>query len=347
LRILFDINHPAHIHLFKNAIWELKARGHEIAVTAREKEITTALLDEYEIEYTVLTSAGNSLTGLATEFLQREIELFKLARNFRASVYLSSNPAVSHISTLLGGESIIFHDSEHSTTRELLFRPFADLILTPEGFDRNIGAKQVRYPSYHELAYLHPNRFRPDPEALSNYGVEVSEQFFVLRFIAWDAHHDVGQSGFSEQIKREIISVLSKQGEVYVTSEASLPARFEEYRLPIPPHLIHDLLYYSNMYIGESGTMTTEAAILGTPAVMCNSLAAGEIMSNFVELENEYRLLFTTSNPKMALKKVKNLLGTQKLQQQWKRRRDRLLQEKLDSTGMILNQIEAIQGESV
>ena len=54
MNILFDIGHPAHVHLFKNAIWKLEAKGHKVAITSREKDVTTSLLDYYGFEHKVL-----------------------------------------------------------------------------------------------------------------------------------------------------------------------------------------------------------------------------------------------------------------------------------------------------
>jgi predicted glycosyltransferase len=340
LRVLFDINHPAHVHLFKNVIWKLKARGHEIAVTSRKKEITTTLLDEYNIDHTVLSFVGDSLFGLATEFLRKEIKLYQVAKKFQPDIYLGCNPAIAHVSAVLGGTCLMFHDSEPTPVREMLFRPFADLILTPEGFENDLGKKQLRYPGYHELAYLHPNRFEFDKENLVNYGINPEERYFVLRFIAWGAHHDAGESGLSHETKHKLVSELSEHGTVYITSEDKLPSKFEEYRLPVPPHLMHDLLSGANMYIGDSQTMATEAAVLGTPAIRCNSFAGDNDMSNFNELESNYGLLYSTPHESIALKYVKELLTTSNLQDEWQQRRSKLLEDKSDVTEVIMSAIQ-------
>lgn len=68
MKILFDMGHPAHVHFFKNAIWELEKRGHQVKVTAREKDVTLELLGAYKIPYVV---RGRLSTGepVATETL--------------------------------------------------------------------------------------------------------------------------------------------------------------------------------------------------------------------------------------------------------------------------------------
>ena len=58
MRILFDMGHPAHVHFFKNAIWELEKQGHEVKVTARDKDVTLELLEAYGIPYEIWGSAS-------------------------------------------------------------------------------------------------------------------------------------------------------------------------------------------------------------------------------------------------------------------------------------------------
>jgi len=311
-------------------------------VTAREKEITTELLDQYNIEYAALSTVGDSLFGLAAEFALKDLALFRFAKDFEPDVYLGCNPAITHSAMILDGTSIIFHDSEPTPVREVLFRPFAGVIMTPEGFENDLGKKQLRYPGYHELAYLHPNRFEPAPSRLRNHGVEADQEYYILRFIGWGAHHDAGESGLSFEAKQTLVSELSDQGQVYITAEDELPAEFEPYRLPVPPHLMHDLLSCANLYVGDSQTMATEAAVLGTPAVRCNSFAGEDDMSNFIELEKEYNLLYSTPAEEEALKLVRSLVSEPKLEQRWTERRQQMLADKIDVTEVIVETVKEV-----
>ena len=91
-RILFDVGHPAHVHLFKHAVSELHRRGHETLVTAREKEVTTELLDAYDIDYRVLSEQGETTPRLLLEWTLRGLKLVREIRRFDSDV------VVSHIS---------------------------------------------------------------------------------------------------------------------------------------------------------------------------------------------------------------------------------------------------------
>ncbi|ELZ11158.1 hypothetical protein C479_07613 [Halovivax asiaticus JCM 14624] len=167
----------------------------------------------------------------------------------------------------------------------------------------------------------------------------------MLRFVSWGAHHDVGHKGFSTEAKRELVSALSDYGDVYITSEDPLPDEFEDYRLPIPPTQIHDLLYYANLYAGDSQTMATEAAILGTPAVRSNSFAGEGDMSNFAELEQEYDLLYSRTEEGETLEIVGELIADSDAQDRWRQKREQLIEDKIDVTDFMLEMIYKL-GES-
>ena len=61
MRVLFDMGHPAHVHLFKNTIFKLKKDGHDVKITARKKEVTHALLTAYGLDY---EDRGKIYTGM-------------------------------------------------------------------------------------------------------------------------------------------------------------------------------------------------------------------------------------------------------------------------------------------
>ena len=52
MKILIDINHPAHVHYFRNIIKSMQTNGHEFHIIARDREVIFELLKAYDIEYT-------------------------------------------------------------------------------------------------------------------------------------------------------------------------------------------------------------------------------------------------------------------------------------------------------
>ena len=61
MKITVDINHPGHVHFFKNFIWEMEKKGHETLITALDKDVTYDLLDHYGFEYLKLGQHKKSM----------------------------------------------------------------------------------------------------------------------------------------------------------------------------------------------------------------------------------------------------------------------------------------------
>ena len=95
--------------------------------------------------------------------------------------------------------SLVFDDTEHAKIEHALLDPFASTICTPSCYRGNLGSKQVRYDGNHALAYLHPNYFTPDPAVLAEMGLKPDDPYIIVRFVSWDASHDVGQQGISDK----------------------------------------------------------------------------------------------------------------------------------------------------
>ena len=337
MKVLIDIGHPGHVHFFKHAVWELQKRGHEVIFAAREKDVTLQLLEHYGFESYTLTAIGNGRLGLYREFIQREIGLTKLIKQYKPDVVTGiGGEFVTPVARLFGIPSIVFTDSEPVPIDNLLTYPIATAICTPSCFEKNLGKKQIRYNGYHELAYLSPDYFAPDPNVLKEIGV-TDEPFSILRFVAWKASHDIGQKGLSIERKRDIIQTLKRYGRVFITSETKLPEEFEAFRLNLPAHRVHDLMYYAQLFMGDGATMATEAAILGTPAVRSSSMALN--MGNFVELMNRYQLVYSYYDPEEALAKAINILELPNSKQIWQFKRDKMLTEKIDVTQFVIDNL--------
>ena len=229
--------------------------------------------------------------------------------------------------------------------------PFADVVLSPQDTPR-VTKKVIYYPAYHELAYLHPNRFTPDPSVLDDAGIHYErdakgnvvnvEPYFVMRFNAFKAHHDVGVVGLTIENKRRMVQLLSQHGKVFITTERNIDEEFMPYQLRVPQDKVHSLLYYATMFVGDSQTMTSEAAVLGTPSIRCNTFV-GRI-HYLEEEEHRYDLTygFRPENSEAMFSRVNELLamGTAALKAEWAKRRAVLLSEKIDYTAFLTYFIE-------
>ncbi len=330
MNVLFDIGHPAHVHLLRNTYHQLVADGHKVVVTTKDIPSVIRLLNIYEIPYVSFGSKHDSLLMKGLDQLRYNMKLLWLAWAKRIDVGVHGI-TVAHVSKLSPMKSILPDDDDDEV--EPLFakygHPFADVILSPVDTPRK-SRKTVYYHSYHELAYLHPKEFEPDPSVLLDAGVKEGEPFFILRFNAFKAHHDVGVVGLTIENKRRLVNYLQTKGKVFITTERDIDDEFKPYQLKVSPEKAHSLIYYATMLVGDSQTMTSEAAVLGTPAIRCNTFV-GRI-HYLEEEEHRYNLTygFRPEQAEAMFQKIEELLSMPNLKQEWQTRRQVMLSEKID-----------------
>jgi len=336
MKVLVFVNHPAHVHLFKNMVWNLQEHGHTVKIFAREKEMVLYLLDKYGFEYMPIGKFHGSIIGKAYELITTDYKSYMLARKFAPDILVDLGIYGAHTSKLIKKPSIIFRDDEYTKIINILYIPFANVICTPSCYKKDYGEKHIRYNSYKELAYLHPNRFKPDPSILSDMGLSNNERFTILRFSAWQAMHGVGaQTGFDLEAKQKLVKECAKYARVFITSESPLPEEFEKHRIQIPPERIHDVLYYATLVITDGGTMAAEAGVLGTPAIRSNSSVGLSDRGWLFELEHEYNLIYAFREIDQVITKAQEILMQSDVKQDWAKKRERLLKDKIDLTAFM------------
>ena len=102
-------------------------------------------------------------------------------------------------------------------------------------------------------------------------------------------------------------------------------------KLNIPVYKIHDALAFASLYIGEGATMASECAMLGTPAIYVNSLAAGTI-----EEQASYGLLLSFRSTKGVTEKTLELLKNPQLREDFQIKRNNMLSIKIDLTNFFI-----------
>ncbi len=350
MNILIDINHPAHVHLYRNVYKRLVADGHQVVVVVKDIPAAKKLLDIYAIPYIELGTKRDSIIWKGLEQLIYDWRLWKIVHKHHIDIGFGSSINIPHVSRISNMTSIICDDDDDAV--EPLFvkfaHPFADVILTPNCIQRK--AKQTFYYSgYHDLAYLHPNVFTPDPSVLDDADIKykitadghvVCEPFFIMRFNAFKAHHDVGAEGLTIENKRRLIKLLSAHGKVFITTERNIEEEFLPYQMKVSPEKIHSFMHYATMFVGDSQSMTSEAAVLGTPAIKCNSFAGRLAVPN--EIENKYQLCysFLPKDIEKMFEKIEDLLRMSDLKKEWATRRKKLLADKIDVTSFFTWLIE-------
>lgn len=328
MNILIDIGHPAQFHNFKHIYWELVKKGHNVMFTAKDKEISRYLLEKYKVNFIILSKNKKGLLKKLLWAIFDSYKFIKIVFSFKPNIILSRLSIHSCIvSWLFHIPHIALSDTEHSF--KLSFSP--NIILTGTSYKKNFGNKHLRYSGYIELCYLHPNYFTPDPAILDLLKVKNDEKYVIMRFVSWNASHDIGHSGLSLEMKRNAVKELSKYAKVFISSEGELPEDLQKYQIKIPPEKMHDALAFATLFVGEGATMASECACLGTPAIYVNSLTAGTL-----EEQERYGLLFGFRNSDGVLEKSIELLNTPNLKQEYQQRRQKMLSDKIDVTAFMV-----------
>ncbi len=341
MRILIDIVHPAHVHFFRNAIELWRAAGDKILITARDKDLAFPLLDLYGLPYERMGKAGTGKPAVALELVTRCFKLWRLTTRFKPDVMVGiAGPGMAHVGWARGIPALVFTDTENATLSNRITFPFATRIFTPSCYEAEVpAAKNVRYDGYHELAYTHPQRFTPDPAVIATWGLDPGDDFIVVRFVSWEALHDTRDHGVTDAVS--LVERLRPYGKVLISSEAPLPAELEPHRIVAAPHCIHHLLAFARLFIGESATMASESATLGTPAIFVSTSTRG--YTN--EEGAKYGLVHTFSDPvhgqEQAVAKALEILADPAAREQAERRRRKLLADKIDVTAYLLEIVAA------
>lgn len=344
MRIFIDIGHPAHVHYFKNFHKLMSKKGHQFMITARQKEVSHILLDSYDIPYIDRGTGSNSSIGKLLYLPKANALLLKHAVRFKPDLFMSfSSPYAAQVSSILRKPHIAFDDTEHARLGRMMYRPFTNLVLSPESYKGTISPKQRLFNGYMELCYLHPNHFTPDPSVLELLEIEQNEPYVVLRFVSWNATHDAGHSGILLDNKRKAVEQFSKFAKVFISSEEELPEDLRPYQISIPPAKMHDVLNYAALFFGESATMASESAVLGTPAIFLDNEGRGYTD----DLEKSYDLVanFTESldDQLLAIKKGIELLQNPNLKEETILKRNRMLEDKIDVTSFLIELVEKYQ----
>ena len=290
MKFIFELNHPKHYYQFKYIMQMLKRDGHMVHVLARDKDVLLNVLQEENVSYEIFGLHAKNMRDkvLATPKLVHNY--YKIAKRLKPDVIISKASLYGTlVARLIGAKAIIFPDSEVVKLTNKVVVPLCTNVITPATFGLDFGKKHIRIKGFFEDCYLAPSVFQPKEEVVKQYGLK--KPYALFRFVGWYANHDVNNSGFTAEQQRAMLQLAEQKMHVYISSEKQLPEDLKKYKLPTPAAEIHSVLAHADLYVGDSQTMATEAALLGTPAIRSNSFVGPNDMTNFIVLEKQYNLL--------------------------------------------------------
>ena len=336
-------NTPAHVHLYRECIKIVRASGHDVTVFARDDECALALLEYHDIPYRRYGGRDETAIGLIRELPGHAWNIAKIIRDIELDIVLGMGVYSTYAATLAGADAITVMDSEPTALKQRISAPLVEAILTPSTFRRYLGRKHYAFHGFKETAYLHPEVFTPDMTVRDELGIASDEPYSIVRFNAFNGHHDVGKRGFSFEEKREIVLRLAEFGTVFISDEAErmslddLPVR----RFDAHPARIHDAIAEAQLLITDTQTMATEAGLIGTPTIRSNSFVGDKDMGNFHALERA-GLIYNLTDVVTVLETAESLLDNTKTKRKWAERRTSFLQDKCNLTAVLVEVLLAV-----
>ena len=346
MNILIVTGHPAQVHNFRILKSELQKKGHQVFWLATNKDISKYLLNYYGINYALLKKPGKSLLSKILCFIQNTFIALKFIRRNKIDIAVSRiSPYTSIACYLMKITHFGLTDTESAGIYDKFFSRFLSVLLTAKSFKRQLRSDQIRFDANIELFYLHPLRFKPLTQKIVEEKLKIDPgmPYVIMRFVSWEAYHDNGISGFTDANKVKAAEKFSAYSRVFISSESELRPELEPYRIRIPPEMMHDVMAYATLFFGESATMASESAVLGTPAIFLDKIGRG-----YTDEEETYGLVYNFKNApehqEASIQKGLELLTDPNINSSIKRKHRKFLHEKIDVTGFMVWFIENYPG---
>jgi len=340
-RFLFFLVHPAKFHFHKVQINTLIERGHIVDVVIITKDILEDLVIEEGWTYTNIFPEGRKVkflhpyVGAFISVLKTVYRLLKATKKKKYDLFIGD--LLTFIGHIKKVPSLLPTDDVLSAVPEGVFlNTLTNYLIAPQITDvGKFRKKKIGYNGYKALAHLHPNHFKPDKSRLDEE-LQGETNFFLIRCTGFFATHDLKKRGISDEVLYKIIKLLEPLGKIFITSEKNLPKDLQKYKFTARKTDIMHYLYYAKLFISDSTTMSTEAAVLGTPAVEFDEYAYE--IDQMTELEEKYKLVhcYRTHEENDFLKIIEELFYTKDLDKIYRSRRDKLIGDFIDVSSFLI-----------
>lgn len=331
------MGHPAHFHLFKNLIHSLPEK--DVIVVISNKDILKNLLVENNIKFQLLSEYGKNQSPISKllKLVRTSWKLLQITIKYKPDALIGCLSQIAWVGFLTRKKTLFFAEDDFAYTsiQCRITYPFVTNVITAE--EVNVGPfskKQIKYPAYHKLAYLHPDVFQKNHSVLKKY--QISSPYFIVRIVSLSAHHDNNIVGVSRPMLEEIIEKLSSYGRIIISSEKKLSNDFEKYQLNIDVSDMHQLMFHAKGIISDSQSMTMEACLLGIPNLRINSFKGKISVLN--NLESNYNLTKSYLPSEFNIEHLDFILNADI--SEFDKNRNKLLEDKINPTPFYLSEIE-------
>jgi hypothetical protein len=274
-KIWIDLDNSPHVPFFKPIIEELKNRGHDVVITARDCFQVCGLADLINMEYTKIgRHYGKNKLLKAAGLLIRSFQFIPSLSKEKPHLALShGSRSQVMISSIFNIPSALIADYEYA---HIVVKPTYMIVpeLISDKAVRGFQKAVYKYPGIKEDVYI-PG-FKPDPSIMKELNIKEGELVVTIRPPATEAHYHNPES---ELLFEETINFLGRQTDTRMIilprnekkQTAWVRSNWAEWcnsgKIIIPEHVVDglNLIWHSDLVISGGGTMNREAAALGVP----------------------------------------------------------------------------------
>ena len=270
MKVWVDLTNSPHVVVMRPLIADLRARGYEVEVTARDFAQTLGLCERFGIACTPIghhrgAGVGAKAVGLAAR--SRELARWARGRGFELALGHGSND-VTVAAALLRIPSATMFDYEWATVQHNINCRLARAVVVPDAIPPErlyrYGARgKVRsFPGLKEEYYLAD--FEPDPAVLGELGLDRGDPIAVVRTPpAVSLYHRFENDLFAQVLAR----LRGTQTVVLPRTDAQREELLRAGGLTVPERAIdaQSLVAFADLVVSAGGTMNREAVALGTP----------------------------------------------------------------------------------
>jgi predicted glycosyltransferase len=270
VRVWIDLTNSPHVLVLRPVVRELRARGHEVEVTARDFAQTLGLCRRFGIEHTVIgRHRGSGLGAKAWGLASRSSALARWARRRRFDLALGhGSNDVTVAAAMLRIPCTTTFDYEWATVQHNVNCRLAEAVVVPDAipperlYRYGARGKLHVYEGLKEEYYLAD--FEPDGRVLQELGLDASKPIAVMRTPPEvSLYHRFENDLFAALLARlrgEQVVVLPRTGQQRADLE-----RGGGLIVPAGAVDAQSLIACADLVVSAGGTMNREAVALGTP----------------------------------------------------------------------------------
>ncbi len=330
------IIHPYHVDFFENLHYELEQKGHDVHCFVRDDKINRRYLDGSDLDHSFYGSDPEGRFPYFASGYRNQLSLARKLIRFKPDLIFSVNSIpTSPFNSVFNMYTIVFLDRRLRKKTENAIFNHADKIATPDCYPFDVPSKkQISYHSYHPYAYLHPNRFEPDPSVLDSLEVG-SKEYILVSFAkrSWEGFTEEDLLPRKEKI--DLVRNLSEHRKVFVDGRGSLPEPLEEYVPSIPLKRYNHLMANAELVVGDDPIICSEAGVLGIPWI----LIAEKSTPTLEEQEIKYEIGSRVESIDEA-DDLTEMILTGEIEPDFERSRREILSDKMDLTDWMIKLVD-------